>query len=156
MARCLAKNDLFFVSDATTLTSYPETNYNCYTHMKYFIFIAFALLIIVGLTQTACYYDNEKDLYGDGLCDTTAVRYSIDVKPIVDANCVSCHAPGGQQEGSPLLTYDDVVKYTGVMGSSALVDRTNGTSSLMPPSGKMSACNIAIIAAWVSQGSLNN
>lgn len=121
--------------------------------MKQFFFAALTLMFIATISQTACYYDNEKDLYGDGSCDTTAVSYSADIRPIIDANCVSCHAPGGEQETSPLLTYADVTKYTGNLD---IVERTAGTSTLMPPTGKMSDCNVALIGAWVNQGAPNN
>jgi hypothetical protein len=121
--------------------------------MKQFFFAALTLLCIATLPQTACYYDNEKDLYGDGSCDTTAISYTTDIRPVLDANCVSCHAPGGEQEGAPLVTYENVKQYADTRD---IVDRTNGTGSLMPPSGKMSNCNIAIIEAWVNAGAPNN
>lgn len=122
--------------------------------MKQFFFAAFLLLFLAAITQTACFYDNEQDLYGNGnQCDTTALSYSADIRPILDANCISCHAPGGEQEGSPLVTYDDVVKYT---ADRNIVDRTNGTGSLMPPEGKMNDCNVSYIEAWVNAGAPNN
>ncbi|MCB0524416.1 MAG: hypothetical protein R3A50_14275 [Saprospiraceae bacterium] len=121
--------------------------------MRHFIFSAFVILVAISFTQTSCYYDNEQDLYGTGNCDTSLVSYNTDIKPIIDANCISCHAPGGEEENSPLLTYDDLKKYT---GNNDMVDRVNGTSSLMPPSGKMNSCNVSLITAWVNQGALNN
>jgi mono/diheme cytochrome c family protein len=121
--------------------------------MKQFFFAAFTVLVIATISQTACYYDNEQTLYGGNTCDTTAVSYSTDIRPILDANCISCHAPGGEQETSPLVTYEDMKKYT---SDRNVVDRTNGSSSLMPPSGKMSSCNVALIEAWVNDGAPNN
>ena len=35
--------------------------------------------------------------------------YTSDIKPILDANCVSCHKPGGIASNSPLTTYEEVV-----------------------------------------------
>ena len=127
--------------------------YSRLRNMRQFIFAALTLLFLASLSQTACYYDNEKDLYGTGNCDTTAVSYIADIKPIVDANCISCHAPGGQQETSPMVTYDELKKYADTRD---IVNRTNGSSSLMPPSGKMNSCNIALIEAWVNAGAPNN
>lgn len=121
--------------------------------MKHFFFATLSLLFISIMTQTACFYDNEQDLYGTATCDTTAVSYATDIRPIIDGNCISCHAPGGQQELTPLVTYDDLKRYT---DSQNLIERTSGTTSLMPPSGKMSNCNIALIAAWVNAGAPNN
>lgn len=122
-------------------------------NMKQFFFAAFSLLFIATISQTACFYDNEQDLYGAVACDTAAISYATDIRPILDANCISCHAPGGEQEISPLLTYDDIKRYT---DGNNLTDRINGNSSLMPPTGKMAVCNIAIIEAWINQGALDN
>ena len=121
--------------------------------MKSLLFATFIALFLAAITQTACYYDNEKDLYGTEACDTTTVSFSGDIKPIVDANCVRCHAPGGEQEVSPLLTYEDVKKY---VSGNVIVDRTTGTTTLMPPEGKMNNCNLLLIQAWVNAGAPNN
>ena len=121
--------------------------------MKKIFFAALTLLFIGSISQTACYYDNERDLYGIGNCDTTAVSYIADIRPIVDGNCISCHAPGGERETSPLLTYAELKQYADTRD---IVGRTNGSTSLMPPSGKMSSCNVALIAAWVNAGAPNN
>lgn len=120
--------------------------------MRLLVFAAFVVFISI-LSQTACYYDNEEDLYGTVVCDTVAISFASDIKPIIDANCVRCHAPGGEQESSPLLTYDDLKKYT---SDGDLTDRTSGTVGLMPPDGKMNECNVTMIKAWVDAGAPNN
>lgn len=125
-----------------------------HSNMKLIFFAALTVMFFAMLTtQTACYYDNEQEQYGVNQCDTTAVSYSTNIKPIIEQNCISCHAPGGAQETAPLVTYDQLKNYA---TSGALVDRTNGTSSLMPPSGKMSNCNLLFIKAWVDAGAPNN
>lgn len=139
-------------SQALALTIVIKTLFHL-SNMKQFFFVASTLLFIAAMSQTACYYDNEKTLYGDNVCDTTLVSYLSDIKPIVEANCISCHAPGGEQEISPLLTYEDMIKY---ISDNNMVDRVRGNSSLMPPSGKMGNCNLLLIEAWINQGALNN
>lgn len=121
--------------------------------MRQFFFSTLLLLFLASLSQTSCYYDNEQELYGTGNCDTTEVSYNLDIKPIIDGNCISCHAPGGEQETAPILNYDDLKNYADNM---ELVNRTSGSTILMPPSGKMNSCNVALIEAWVKQGALNN
>ncbi|MGA1363617.1 MAG: hypothetical protein ACO31C_01595, partial [Schleiferiaceae bacterium] len=50
------------------------------------IFIATALEMV-----SSCYYDNAEQLYGTGgTCDSTAT-WTVDVQPMVQAQCVSCH-----------------------------------------------------------------
>lgn len=119
--------------------------------MKKVFFAAVVAFLSLALSQTACYYDNEVTQYGTTPCDTTNVSYSQVIKPMVDQNCISCHAPGGERETSPFTNYDELVLY-----AESAVPRINGSSTLMPPSGKMSTCNIALFTAWVNAGAPNN
>ena len=119
--------------------------------MKYLFFASFLLALTATLSQSACYYDNEVDQYGVTECDTTAVSYAIDIAPIIQQNCVACHQPGGSQETSAMDTYDNLVNF-----AVSAVDRVNGRGNLMPPSGKMTSCNIALLEAWVNAGMPNN
>jgi hypothetical protein len=41
-------------------------------------------------------------------CVTPAPSYATTVLPILNANCVSCHAPGGVDASRPLETYQEV------------------------------------------------
>lgn len=119
--------------------------------MKKIVFATFSVLLLSLITPTACYYDNEQEQYGVVECDTSVVSYAADIVPIINQNCISCHAPGGQQESSPFDSYDNFTSYV-----ISAVDRINGRGSLMPPEGKMSKCNIAMIEAWVNAGAPNN
>ena len=55
-------------------------------------------IIITGLLAiifiTGCYYDNEEHLFPElpGECDTTALSYLTDIKPIIEDNCIICHS----------------------------------------------------------------
>jgi len=122
--------------------------------MKQFFFTTLIMTAIGIISQTACYYDNEEEQYGVTTCDTVAISYSADIQPIIQANCISCHAPGGQQESSPFTTYDGLKLYT---LNREIADRVVGKNgALMPPSGAMSTCNQLKIEAWVNAGAPNN
>jgi hypothetical protein len=41
-------------------------------------------------------------------CPSPAPSFTTDVLPVIQATCQNCHAPGGQEEIIPLVTYDDV------------------------------------------------
>ncbi|MDO8367979.1 MAG: cytochrome c [Saprospiraceae bacterium] len=121
--------------------------------MKQFFFAVFTLFVVV-FAQTSCYYDNEVEHYGVTVCDTTAISYSADILPIIQQNCISCHAPGGQQAVSPFMTYEGLKQFT---LNREIVDRINGNGvSLMPPSGEISDCSKQKIEAWVNAGAPNN
>jgi len=120
---------------------------------KILIFTSF-LAVLTLITPTACYYDNEVEQYGTTVCDTVALSYSIHIHPIIKANCVSCHTPGGQQSSSPMNTFEQVKPYA---TSREIVQRIRGDGQpLMPPAGAMSSCDQEKIAAWVNAGSPNN
>lgn len=122
--------------------------------MKKLFFALSIIAIVVIFSQSACYYDNEAEQYGVTPCDTVSISYIADIKPIVDANCISCHAPGGQQESSPFTNYDEIKLYT---SDRQIVDRVYGNgAALMPPSGSLSDCAQLKIQAWVNAGSPNN
>ncbi|MEO5584011.1 MAG: hypothetical protein ABIQ75_01025 [Flavobacteriales bacterium] len=115
-----------------------------------------ASALALVLLQTGCYYDSEEDLYPMNFCDTMAVSYSGHVQPLIQANCAisGCHVPGGTGTG-------DFTSYSGLASQIAngklvpAVQQTGGASS-MPPSGKLSACDIATITNWVAAGAQQN
>lgn len=115
----------------------------------FFSILAFASLMI--LSQNACYYDNEVEQYGVATCDTTNISFSQDVLPVINASCISCHVPGGQQESSPMTNYEEIKNY-----SDAILERVNGIGGIMPPTGPISECNQSKIEAWVRAGAPNN
>lgn len=124
--------------------------------MKKIALAAFGLLLGLGIvTQTACYYDNEEELYGitPGACDTTNVKYSTYVKSAFDAHCTSCHTPGGSQESSPMETYDNLKVF---VDNGEVAKRINDASNPMPPTGLIPDCDRKKIQAWINAGAPNN
>ncbi len=119
--------------------------------MKHFFFAVLVIATLVVSSQTACYYDNEVEQYGISICDTVAISFSQDIQPIINARCVSCHAPGGQQPSSPYTSYDAIKVY-----DASIVERVNGIGNSMPPTGAISDCEIHKLEAWVNAGSPNN
>ena len=90
----------------------------------------------------------------------TPLTYTTDIKPILDANCVSCHSGG-----TPAGSYD-LSTYSGILGngtdatpnaiagdeSSELIVRINGNMNSFLGSGADS--KISIITRWVVSDSL--
>lgn len=117
--------------------------------------IFITLIIIVSIFSIeSCYYDNEEYLYPSAsACDTTLVSYSNDIAPVISTHCFGgCHNGSNPTGVFKLETYADVQNKSGI-----LVNALNGFGvPLMPPSGKLSACTINNVRAWVNQGALNN
>lgn len=97
--------------------------------MKQFIFAVSFIAALAVFTQTSCYYDNEVEQYGLTPCDTVALTYNGHIQTIIQANCVSCHGPGGEQEQVPFDSYNNLKPY-----ETNLVDRIHGKNgvSIMP------------------------
>lgn len=122
--------------------------------MKKILFFASFLAVLALIAPTACYYDNEVEQYGVTVCDTAALSYSTHILPIIEANCLTCHRPGGEQSSSPFNTFEQVKPYA---TSLELVQRITGNGQpLMPPAGAMSSCDQEKITAWVRAGAPNN
>lgn len=112
-----------------------------------------ALLMLVA-APSGCYYDNEEDRFPDSTCDTTNVRYSVEIKQILQNNCYKCHKPGGSNYSDiPFETYNQV---KAIADNGKLVARTNDANAPMPQEGLMSLCNRLKIEAWVKAGAPNN
>jgi uncharacterized membrane protein len=119
--------------------------------------IVLSLLALSVLSIQACYYGNEEDIYGTGgNCQTTNMRFRVEMTTIMTNKCLKCHVEGGTDySGIKLDTYNDWKKYA---GNGRLVSRVFDASSPMPPKteGTMSDCDKAAIKAWVEQGALDN
>jgi mono/diheme cytochrome c family protein len=78
------------------------------------------------------------------------VTYSNDVKPIIEANCVSCHSPGAQA----LTNYTQVKN--NIDNIINRIGRPNGDPLKMPQGGSLSPSQINIITKWKADGLLEN
>jgi mono/diheme cytochrome c family protein len=81
------------------------------------------------------------------------VTYTANIKSIIDGNCVSCHAPGGENSSVPLQSYAQV------SGKSSLIktriEKPAGDPLVMPKNGKLSQANIDLINKWITAGMPN-
>lgn len=101
-----------------------------------------------------------------------AVSFSVDVKPIIDKNCLACHQEGGtgyEASGFAMTTYDDLMKGTkfgpmiiaGDPEGSNMVVLMEGRAdpSISMPHGAMDPVrksDIGLIRTWIKQGAKNN
>lgn len=100
-------------------------------------------------------------------CGEKALTYQANIKPILDAKCVQCHAPGGAgfaKSGLRLDSYDAMMKGTrfgavvvpGSSVSSTLYRLVAGQAdpSIRMPHGQSALPDedVATIAAWIDQG----
>ncbi|MCJ7933393.1 MAG: hypothetical protein MUW56_07065 [Chryseobacterium sp.] len=82
---------------------------------------------------------------------TLPVKYTADVKPIMDNNCIGCHSAGSFK---PLTTYDQVK--ANIDGIIDRIQRPNGDPEKMPKGGSISAAQINIFIKWKANGLTEN
>lgn len=122
--------------------------------MKLIIGIIFSLLLLC--LYVGCTNNNPEKLYPQtGNCDTTKVTFSQDIAPIFKNNCESCHS-GSQPSGGRLLDSYDAIARTADSGRLIGSIKHESDFSAMPPTGKLSTCNIDKITAWINKGKPNN
>jgi mono/diheme cytochrome c family protein len=121
---------------------------NLSTFLILFVFVAFL---------SSCYYDKEEELYPDANaagCDTSNVKYSVEVKAIFDSKCVSCHSGVNPSGNIRLESYQEVKTYIDATNTklvSSIVQ--DGNASAMPQGQpKLSDCDIGKIKIWVNAG----
>ena len=109
----------------------------------------FLLFLLVASLSSCLSNIDEEEVTDPGTTDPCAtITFSMNVKPIIDSNCISCHSTGGGQ--SPNLE-----TYNGVAANSARV-KSEVVSKDMPIGGSLTNEEIAAISCWVDAGALNN
>lgn len=112
--------------------------------MKKCIYIISAVVLLI-----ACESRTYEEI-SDNTPITEEVTYNKDVKPIIDANCVSCHSPGAQA----LTNYMEVKN--NIDNIIDRISRPNGDPLKMPQGGSLSPTQINIITKWKADGLSEN
>ena len=105
---------------------------------------------------TSCYYDVEEELYPQGSCNVSNVTYQNDIAPLVQSNCLSCHALGSSTSSINLEGYAKLklqIDNGRFLGS---VQHKSGFIAMPEGSSKLPSCSISKIEAWISAGAPNN
>ena len=117
------------------------------------------LIIISGIIVTSlnsCYYDKSDLLYPDTACDTTAVKYSTSVLPVLSSNCISCHGGSTPSAGISLDSYAGVKVQVDNGRLWGAVSHNPNFSPMPKNSNKLSTCNLEKIRIWIAAGAPNN
>jgi len=122
--------------------------------MKQFIYLClFSILIF-----SSCTYYNEEELHPNEVCDTSNITYTIDIKPIFEKNCYSCHSNSAPtlQGNFNLEDFNNIQRE--VDNGNLLLNIKHDPDGIPMPKGgtKLSDCNINKIENWIDQGIPNN
>jgi hypothetical protein len=117
--------------------------------------LIFTLLLLLF---SACYNDNEYDLYPfpSTSCDTIEVTYSKSIVPILTTNCIVCHSTAVHEGNVILDTYEgaSTVALNGMLWGG--VNWENGFVPMPKGKSKLPDCDLAKIRIWIKQGAPNN
>lgn len=116
--------------------------------MKKIIYIAGFILFV-----TSCESRTYEEI-SDTTPITETVSYKADIQPIINANCISCHSPGGSASYKPWTNYTQVKNE--IDNILDRIQRPNGDPQKMPQGGSLSANQINIFKKWKADGLLEN
>ena len=94
------------------------------------------------------------DNYCDG-CDTSDVKFSTHVLPLMAQYCQSCHGNSVQNGGVKLTTHAEVVSAVTTRNLLENIKHLQGFKA-MPPGTKLPNCEIRKVEIWVDDGMPNN
>lgn len=89
-------------------------------------------------------------------CDTTNVKYSTHIKPLIQNSCQGCHsgvAPGG---GIDLATYTGVKAIADNGKFIGAISHLTGYVPMPQNGNKLSDCQINMVTIWINNGSQEN
>lgn len=89
-------------------------------------------------------------------CDTTNVKFSTHIKPLIQNNCQGCHsgaAPGG---GINLATYAGVKAIADNGKFFGSISHLTGYKAMPQNGNKLTDCQITKVKIWINQGSPEN
>ncbi|WP_213522875.1 hypothetical protein [Nonlabens sp.] len=118
--------------------------------MKYTFFSIFA-----ALTLASCSNTSPDDLVDDTPI-TTTIKYTTDIFPIVESQCLSCH---NDNSASGNNSYSSYTQFRNATENGNVIDRITrsvGDPLLMPQGGQLPQNSIDIILQWQLDGYLEN
>lgn len=129
---------------------------------KIVVFISKVNVLILLLSLSSCYYDEEIVIPEEVLEPVEDVSFANEIQPIFNEFCVACHptvaAPDlteGNSFNAITITDPNLVIPNDADGSE-LYQRLIGIGDLMPPSGSLSDADINLVKSWIEQGAKNN
>ncbi len=124
-------------------------NYICHMKaVKTIQLILFSIAFMLVLFP-ACKKETKEEVID---CTGGSPSYNSEIKPIINANCISsgCHNAGSSNGDYTTYAGLKAVASTGTLESRVIINKT------MPPSGPLSLEDRKKIKCWISSGASNN
>ena len=129
---------------------------------KYSISVIGGLILLCG--ALSCSKQNEGNLTPvvpvtpPSACDTSNMKYTANVLPILQANCYSCHGSGstGGSGGISLDGYAAIKRWADNGTLVGTITHADGFVAMPYGKPKLDTCSINKIISWVKNGAQNN
>jgi len=94
----------------------------------------------------------------DASCDTTNIRYSTVIQPLINAKCLGCHNGSNASGGISLSNYANVKSVVTSQQLWGSVNHLQGYKPMPYPAGgaKLPQCELDQIRIWIQAGAPNN
>ena len=112
-----------------------------------------SIVLVIGCSKSS---EDKLDPPSQSSCDTANMTYSTDIKPILQANCYSCHVNGNNEGGITLGSYESVKDAADDGDLIGTITHAAGYPPMPDGGGKLSDCDINKIQAWINSGASNN
>jgi len=89
-------------------------------------------------------------------CDTTNVTYSGSIQPIIQNNCLGCHAASGTGGGILLTTWGQVADQALNGNLLCSLYQESGCNPMPRNGSQLSPCDLTKISIWADAGAPNN
>lgn len=116
-------------------------------------------VVMLTCCITSCTKENEENLKNQlatNTCDTVNMSYSLNVLPIIQANCYSCHGNGTITAGINLDGYLRLKRQVDNNNLVNVINHNAGYPQMPFGKAKLAQCDINKIMAWVNRGAPDN
>ena len=125
-------------------------------NMKSLIYLVTTLMVLIMSVGQGCKYENEEELFGsEEECDVTQISYEVEIIPIVDQFCNSCHSSVEASAGVILDTYVTLKSWADE-SLYCTISYGDGCENMPKNQPQLSECNILKIKTWIDEGALEN
>jgi len=111
-------------------------------------------LFIIAIISISCAYNSEETLYPEvSGCDSLNVTYTKNILPILESNCLSCHANSvSAEKGGHLILegYSNVADLSEAILAS--INHVPGAKEMPKDAAKLDDCLIRQFGIWVETG----
>jgi cytochrome c5 len=114
---------------------------------------------IVAISWYSCQYKKEAIAYPVSTCDTSVVRFSVEIRSILQANCYICHAAAVANAAGGGYNYETYAGITPNVANGKLlrsIMQVPGSDFMPKNAAKLSDCDIAKFRTWIRNGYPNN